>query len=71
MLVLETTRLTFRHFEAEDLEALFALYRDPEIRRYFPEGTRTLAETKEEIERHQHGQDGLPRRLAEFDRACI
>ena len=60
MLVLETTRLTLRHFEAEDLEALFALYRDPEIRRYFPEGTRTLAETKEELEWHQHGHPRHP-----------
>jgi ribosomal-protein-alanine N-acetyltransferase len=60
MLVLETTRLTFRHFEAEHLEALFALYRDPEIRRYFPEGTRTLAETKEELEWHQHGHPRHP-----------
>jgi len=55
MLVLETTRLTLRHFEAEDLKALFALYRDPVIRRYFPEGTRTLAQTKDELEWHQHG----------------
>jgi len=55
MLILQTERLTLRHFEEEDLDALFALYRDPDIRRYFPDGTRTLAETKEELEWHQHG----------------
>ena len=60
MRVLETERLSLRHFEAEDLEALFALYRDPEIRRYFPDGTRTLAETKEELEWHQHGHPRHP-----------
>jgi hypothetical protein len=27
---------------------LFALYSDPEVRRYFPEGTLTCEETKEE-----------------------
>lgn len=55
MLVLQTERLLLRHFEAEDLAALFALYRDPEIRRYFPDGTRTLAETKQELEWHKQG----------------
>jgi ribosomal-protein-alanine N-acetyltransferase len=33
----------------EDLDSLFALYRDPEIRRYFPEGTLNYEETKEEL----------------------
>lgn len=33
-----------------DLPALYALYRDPEIRQYFPDGTRTLEETREELE---------------------
>ena len=60
MLVLETERLSLRHFEAGDLEALFALYRDPEIRRYFPDGTRTRAETKEELEWFQRGHTRHP-----------
>ena len=60
MLILDTPRLTLRHFEAEDLEALFRLYRDPEIRRYFPEGTRTLAETKDELEWHRFGHPRCP-----------
>jgi RimJ/RimL family protein N-acetyltransferase len=60
MLILQTERLTLRHFAAEDLDALFALYRDPDIRRYFPDGTRSLAETKEELEWHLHGHPRHP-----------
>ena len=50
MVVLETRRLTLRHLVREDLGALFALYRDPEMRRHFPDGTRTLEETQQELE---------------------
>jgi ribosomal-protein-alanine N-acetyltransferase len=48
--ILETERLTLRRLTLDDLDALFALYRDPEIRRYFPEKTLTYQETKEELE---------------------
>ena len=50
MQILETDRLVLRHLELDDLESLYALYRDPEIRRYFPEGTLTRDETREELE---------------------
>ena len=50
MVILETKRLTLRHLEMGDLDSLYRLYRDPQIRAHFPEGTRTLAETKEELE---------------------
>ncbi len=50
MIILETERLILRRLAMEDLDALFALYSDPEIRRYFPEGTLTYEETKEELE---------------------
>ena len=49
MLVLQTSRLLLRHLSPDDLPALYALYRDPEIRRYFPDGTRTLEETRQEL----------------------
>lgn len=42
--------MILRRLLPEDLESLFALYRDPEIRRYFPEGTLTSDETREELE---------------------
>lgn len=60
MLVLQTERLDVRRLEPSDLEGLYALYRDPEIRRFFPDGTRTLAETREELEWHQHGHPRNP-----------
>lgn len=60
MKILETKRLILRHLLPDDLDELFALYRDPEMRRYFPEGTLTYAETKEELAWHQNGHPGHP-----------
>ena len=48
--MLETERLVLRHLTLGDLDELAALYRDPEVRRYFPEGTLTYEETREELE---------------------
>lgn len=39
---------------------MFALYRDPEIRQYYPDGTRTLEETREELEWFQSGHPRHP-----------
>lgn len=44
----------------DDLDELFALYRDPEIRRYFPEGVLNFEETKEELEWHMNGHPRHP-----------
>ena len=60
MVVLETPRLLLRHLVSEDLEPLFALYRDPEVRKYFPDGTRTLEETRAELEWFLHGHPRFP-----------
>jgi len=60
MIIFTTSRLTLRHLEPDDLEALYALYRDPEIRRYFPDGTRTLEETKEELDWFRNGHPRHP-----------
>lgn len=60
MIILETPRLLLRHLEPDDLEALFALYRDPEIRRYFPDGTRTQAETQDELNWFLNGHPHHP-----------
>jgi ribosomal-protein-alanine N-acetyltransferase len=48
--ILETERLVLRKLTLEDLDALAELYRDPEVRRFFPDGTRTREETLEELE---------------------
>lgn len=58
--ILETERLLLRRLIPTDLDALFALYRDPEIRRYFPEGVLTYAETKEELEWFLQGHPAYP-----------
>jgi ribosomal-protein-alanine N-acetyltransferase len=50
MVILETERLVMRRLAPGDLDDLYALYRDPDIRRYFPEGVLTLEETREELE---------------------
>lgn len=60
MKILETKRLILRHLLPGDLDSLFALYRDPEIRRYFPEGVLTYEETKEELEWFLHGHPAYP-----------
>jgi RimJ/RimL family protein N-acetyltransferase len=60
MVILNTKRLLLRHFEPEDLEQLYALYRDPEMRTYYPDGTRTLEETKEELDWFLRGHPHHP-----------
>ena len=44
MVVLSTERLTLRRLQRDDLAPLFALYRDHDIRMYFPEKTLTRDE---------------------------
>lgn len=60
MLILETPRLLLRRLVPDDLDALYVLYRDPETRRYFPEGTLTYDETREELEWFLHGHPRHP-----------
>jgi [ribosomal protein S5]-alanine N-acetyltransferase len=60
MQVLETRRLVLRHLVPEDLDSLYALYKDPEIRKYFPDGTRSFEETKDELEWFLHGHPRHP-----------
>ncbi|MEA2552994.1 MAG: hypothetical protein QOJ65_1170, partial [Fimbriimonadaceae bacterium] len=43
-----------------DLDELYRLYSDPDIRHYFPDGTRTLDETKEELEWFLNGHPRHP-----------
>jgi RimJ/RimL family protein N-acetyltransferase len=58
--ILETERLLMRRLVSDDLDSLFALYRDPDVRRYFPEGTLTYEETKEELEWFLNGHPSHP-----------
>ena len=59
-MILETERLAMRHFDPDDIESLFDLYRDPEVRRFFPEGTLSYAETRAELEWYLHGHPDHP-----------
>lgn len=60
MQILSTDRLLLRRLLPGDLQALHALYRDPEIRRYFPDGTRTLAQTRDELTHFLNGHPQHP-----------
>jgi ribosomal-protein-alanine N-acetyltransferase len=48
--VLQTERLVLRNLTMDDLDELAAIYGDPDVRHYFPEGTLNREETKEELE---------------------
>lgn len=59
-IILETDRLLLRRLVMEDLDALAVLYRDEEIRQFFPEGTLSYEETKEELEWFLNGHPRFP-----------
>lgn len=58
--ILETKRLLLRRLVMDDLDDLFALYSDPEVRKYYPEGTLNYEETKEELEWFLNGHPRHP-----------
>ena len=58
--ILETKRLLLRRLVMNDLDNLFALYSDPEVRKYYPDGTLNYEETKEELEWFLNGHPRHP-----------
>jgi len=60
-IILETPRLILRHLVLDDLDALFALYSDPEIRKYFPDGVKNYEDTREELEWYLNGHPEHPK----------
>lgn len=54
-IILETPRLTLRRQVSADLDALWALYCDPQIVKYIPDAPRSREEAREELEWHMHG----------------
>lgn len=60
MKILESERLLLRRLVMEDLDSLYKLYSDPEIRQYFPEGVLNYEETKEELEWFLNGHPKHP-----------
>ena len=59
-IILETKRLRLRHLTVDDLDELFRLYSDPEIRKYFPEGVLTRVGAQEELGWHMEAYERYP-----------
>lgn len=49
-MIFATERLLFRRLEPRDFDALFRMYSDPEVRKFFPDGTLDAEQTREELE---------------------
>lgn len=60
MQILESERLRFRRLVPGDLDDLYALYRDPEMMRWIPEGTLTREQTREQLEFYLDGHPKNP-----------
>ncbi len=60
MKILETERLLFRHLLPDDLENLYALYCDPEVKKYIPDAPLTYEETRKELEWFLNGHPKYP-----------
>jgi RimJ/RimL family protein N-acetyltransferase len=60
MKILETNRLILRHLLPDDLDSLYALYRDPDVSKYIPDAPRTYEETREELEWFMNGHPRHP-----------
>ena len=58
--ILETKRLLLRRQAPEDLEALWALYQNPEITKYIPDAPKTYEEAKAELEWFVNGHPRHP-----------
>ena len=58
--ILETSRLLLRHFVLNDVQDLYPLYQDMEIRRYFPDSVLSYEDTKEELEWYMNGHPEYP-----------
>ena len=59
-LILETERLLLRRQVIDDLDALWALYCDPEITRFIPDAPKTIIEAREELEWFMNGHPKYP-----------
>lgn len=60
MKILETKHLMLRRLQLTDLDDLFRLYGDPEVRRYIPDAPTNYEETREELEWFLDGHPDQP-----------
>ena len=58
--MLETKRLILRRQVIKDLDALWALYCDPEITKHIPDAPKTFEEARQELECHMNGHPRNP-----------
>ena len=58
--ILETNRLILRQQVIEDLDALWALYCNPQITKYIPDAPHSYEEAREELEWHMNGHPKYP-----------
>ena len=58
--MLETKRLILRRQVIKDLDALWALYCDPEITKHIPDAPKTFKEARQELEWHMNGHPRNP-----------
>ena len=58
--ILETKRLILKHQVIEDLNALWALYCNPNVTKYIPDAPRTREEAQEELKWHMPGHPQHP-----------
>jgi RimJ/RimL family protein N-acetyltransferase len=58
--ILETDRLLLRHLQSGDLDRLYALYCDPDVRKFIPDAPRTYEETREELTWFMNGHPKHP-----------
>ncbi len=59
-IIIETKRLILRRQVIADLDALWALYCDPEITKYIPDAPKTFEEARLELEWHMNGHPRNP-----------
>ena len=59
-IILKTKRLILRHQIVADLDALWALYCNPEITKYIPDAPRNYQEAREELEWFLNGHPKYP-----------
>lgn len=60
MTIAQTDRLLLRRFVPDDLDALMALYADPEVRRHIPDAPTNRDEARRELEWHRNGHRERP-----------
>ena len=60
MKILETKHLTLRRLQLTDLDDLFRLYCDPDVRLYIPDAPNNYEETREELEWFLDGHPKQP-----------